>query len=132
MQIYNKDFIIHEIYHSIDPSIKERKGYDRILEEMFAYYQQTIVQADLKQYSHLADPKEGPWGTLSRVIDETYLERYLSESDKKLSKEEFSKLMKDIVSTIRSIAESKGHIEAQRAIAKSKTIEELSKFKFTN
>ena len=121
----NKEFINHEIFHSIDPNSEERRGYDRILTEMFAYYQQIIVEADLKHYGHLSKPEDGPWGTLSREIDETYLDKYLEDTNEKLSDEELKQLMKDIVAAIRSICEKEGHIKAQRAIVKSKTIEEL-------
>ena len=124
----NKEFINHEIFHSIDPNSEKRQGYDRILNEMFAYYQQIIVEANSKHYSHLANPEDGPWGTLSRTIDESYINNYLEDFkdiNARLSKEELDKLMKEIVSAIRLVYEKKGHLEAQRTIAKSNTIEEL-------
>lgn len=124
----NKEYNNHEVFHSIDPNLEERLGYDRILTEMFANYQQIIVEANLKYYRHLPKPEDGPWGTLSREIDETYLDKFLEDTDEKLSNEEFKQLMKDIVAVIRSIYEKNGHIETQRTIAKSKTIEELFRF----
>jgi hypothetical protein len=124
----NKAFIGHEIRHSIDPNLELRKGYDSILDEAFAYYQQDIVEACLKGYAHLTKPEDGPWRTLAGSIGgEIYGETYAKNAEKKLTSEELKKLTQDVVTAIRSISEKRGHLETQRLLVQTKSIDELLK-----
>ncbi|MBI2483618.1 hypothetical protein HYV71_00335 [Candidatus Uhrbacteria bacterium] len=122
----NKEFIDHEVRHSIDPNLEARKGYDGILDEAFAYYQQDIVEGRSEAYRHLAKPEDGPWRRFAGSIGgEIYGETYSKGAEKKLSSDELAKLSQDVVAAIRSISEKSGHVETQRILAQTKSIEEL-------
>ena len=120
----NKSFISHEVRHTVDPNVNKREKENQILDELFAYYQEIIVEAELKQYSHLKNPQDGPWNKLINAVGlDIYHEKIEGEVD--LSVEDYKEKTRDVVESLRLFAEKYGHIVAQRAILKSKTIEEF-------
>ncbi len=122
----NKVFIGHEILHSIDPHLGQRKGYDRLIEEAFAYYTEEIVNANPKHYAHLKDPAEGPWRFLANSISgESYWQKYSQEAEGKLTMDAFHTRAHEISQAIRNMSDTFGHVEAQRMLVATKTVEEL-------
>jgi hypothetical protein len=122
----SNDFLSHEVRHTVDCNLENRTGADELLAELFAYYQKTIVETDLKGYRHLKKPEDGPWAKLGREATVDYEGR---ESEIRLSRKEYEELGQKAAGAARRIAEEHGHIEAQRAIIRSKTIEELVNYK---
>ncbi len=118
------NFISHEIRHTIDPNLEKRVGEDIILNELFGYYQKTIIEADLKKYAHIKNPEDGPWNTLTQEVGQDI---YYNKAKKntKLSFEQYKDKAKEAVNALRLVVQKRGHIEAQRAILQSKTLEEL-------
>lgn len=119
------DFLSHEVRHSADCNYDNRIGADKLLAELFAYYQKAIVEANLKGYRHLENPEDGPWQRLARESTIDY-ERRSDEIG--VPEGEYIKLGQRAADAARRIAEKFGHIEAQRAIMKSKTIEDLCNY----
>ena len=66
---------------------------------------------------------------LDGIREKVFLDRYSLKDKKGFLDKESYKLTKTAVATIKLIAEKYGHVEAQRAIMKSKTIEELIDYK---
>ncbi len=119
-----KEFISHEIRHTIDPNLDKRSGRDKILEELFGYYQEEIIDAKLSQYSHLAKPQDGPWRWLSRTISQDMYYENIKDEDN-ISLEEYKDLAKQASDAARLVSEKYGHIETQKAILKSNTLKEF-------
>ena len=115
----DKEAMSHEIRHSIDPYLDQRKGENIILSELFGFYQKCILEdIDPK------DEEDKRWKLLEeRINARVYYETIKDEFDG--SYEEFKQKVKESVYIVKSLTEKLGHIETQRAIIKSKTIQEL-------
>jgi hypothetical protein len=116
------DFIGHEVRHSIDPHLGERGGWNGVLDEAFAYYQDTIVTAKPENFKHLSNPEDGPWNSL----------RFNLENDISLRKkvngqteDEYKALCRSVVETLRDLHDRFGAIEAQRKLVQCKDVESL-------
>jgi len=108
----------HEIRHSIDPLIggqmMDRKGENRMLSELFAFYPE-YVREDVQDWE----------GILNRV--ESYAVEHIdSEDEKKI--ETYSKRLVDAVKKIKSLYEKFGSLKTQRILVQCKTIDQLLAF----
>ncbi|MFA7244756.1 MAG: hypothetical protein WC070_01080 [Candidatus Magasanikbacteria bacterium] len=118
-------YIGHEIRHTIDPHLGRREGYDGILEEVFAYYWETIVEGRYKEGSDKLwdDMRASIW---SGKGEDDYYAHYSEKAAKKMTFDEYGQLTGRIVETVKKIQRKYGdHIKTQRAIAQSKTLDEL-------
>jgi len=114
--------IDHEIRHTIDPYLGQREGYNRILEETFAYYWQCILKGRWQQEpSRLWDDlRASIWG------DSSYYTEYSEAADHKITFNEYGRLTGRIVDTVKQLHIKYGdHTKVQRAIALSKTLDDL-------
>lgn len=122
----SKEYISHEIKHSIDPNLEKREGIDRVLEELFAHYHSSVVEVDLETFSHLKNPTDGPWNSLLKTLtDELYINNYIEDYGEESIKNNIVEQINDLIFKIRNFSNNNGHIETQRVIAESKTIKEL-------
>lgn len=129
----NRDHIGHEVRHSIDPNLMERQGYDRILEELFAYYYDHILdEKEIERYRGRENMDNVLWdGLLASVWNapDSYYKTYTENEDRspkeKLTFEQYAALVKKAVGKIRSLSEQKGHLETQRLLAQMQTLDQL-------
>lgn len=109
--------LAHEIRHTIDPNMQKRQGYDRILEEVFAYYYQTVGG----EFN-----SDASWQSLEKLIGgESYRTTYDEESPSPVSREEYLELCRKVVVAAREMQARVGNIETQRSLAKSETIQDF-------
>ncbi len=104
----------HEIRHSIDPNfsqLEQRKGYDRLLEEMFAEYQTKIVEGD-------------DWQKYERFFV-PYYEQYSADAEEWMSSTEWAQLISAAVNALKRLRAEHGDIETQRKMVQCKTIAEF-------
>lgn len=109
----NPDTIEHETRHTVDP--QKRTGYDRILEEMFAYYEQHVI-------------KRNDWnGFSTAVMARGYYEQYsrgrtpgsrITFHDWTIRASLAGHVLQDLQARI-------GDIAAERVLAQSRTYEDF-------
>lgn len=87
------DEISHEVRHTIDPYLDERKGYDRVLCEFFAYYTQ-ILEAAYRN-NRLGriwnDLNASAWGAES-----SYYSEYSKDTENPISFKEYGALVQQV------------------------------------
>ncbi len=107
--------ISHEIRHSLDPLVDERKGQDRVLEEAIAYYQKHIVES------------KGDWKTFSeRVCHRDYYQRYTPTSEREeKTYEQFKENFGRIVEKIKKLKEKGGDVAVQRILMRVVSVEQF-------
>lgn len=126
----NRGSIGHEVRHTIDPQVLERAGYDRILEELFAYYHDDILdEEEVKRCKNQPDDLwqgfiASVWGSRGAYY-KTFSESEKQRGGKELRYEEYGRLVKKAVDKIRLLADKHGHLETQRLLAQTKTLDEL-------
>ncbi len=121
----NRDFITHEVRHTVDPYIGERTGTDSMIEEAFGYYQEMVTDC-FSGKRQAGDPINGPWVMLQTAITGvSYYEKYFPDAEQRPTYEEFQEAGEVLVKKIRSLHETLGPLETQRILAKTKTIEEI-------
>lgn len=110
----NERTIGHELRHMIDPNFEVRKGYNRILDELFAYYFEYVVQND------------GKWNELAgKVAAKTYYDRYSEQAPNKLEFEEWKALVIGVVRKERDLSAKYNHLAVQRMIVKTAGVNEF-------
>ena len=125
----NLTFVTHEIRHTADPYVETRAGADKMISEVFAYYQEMILdsEAGLRK---MVDPVNGPWNMMrAAVTGRGYYDEYFkTEEEKKLlSYDAFKQLGAELVAAVRASHEKRGALETQRSIVQLKTIGEIVK-----
>lgn len=99
--------IDHEMRHSIEPFL--RTGYDRLLSELFAYYD-----------FYINSP-----GIVNMVGSENYYENYSAQASQRISQEEWSVLVRKCVDKARKLRVQFGDIRTQRMIICAKTVKDF-------
>ncbi|HJN84710.1 MAG TPA: hypothetical protein QF873_00125 [Patescibacteria group bacterium] len=112
------DFIGHEVRHSIDPHVGQREGYNAILDEAFAYYHDEVATKD-------RSPEQAFNALRANFGSDFYYEHFAVDAETPLTREQYGELTGEVVDMIRSLKESVGDVEAQRAVVQAKTIDEL-------
>lgn len=113
----NRDYIGHEVRHSIDPYSGKREGVHRVLDEAFAYYHDEIA---------LRDGRDADYQEYGQSLDnDVYYQEYTKDVEGAVSRENFKKMIDEVVTILRLLTERFGKIEVQRMIVKAGTIEEL-------
>lgn len=115
-----KNFINHEIMHSIDPNLDKREGVNRIITEVLAFYNQCILEGF--NGWNIIEKEEERWKQISFE-----LKSYYYEYQEILSEEEYKAIVSKIVARLKELRAGSGDIETQRIIAKSLTIDDLIK-----
>ena len=121
-----KKIVDHETLHTVDPHVIDRTGINHLLlAEAFTLYQEAVINDLDGAYAHIEPGPNRPWLLLSIRLN-TYqdlLKQY--DPNSTLDRKQFEELVKNTVEAIRTIAEREGHLETQRKIARTKTLEEL-------
>lgn len=104
----------HEVRHTIDPyRAADRKGYDGLLAEAFAEYQNLICE-------------KGDWKKFEDFIAmEEYYDTYTKGAEQKMTEDEWRELVGHVVKKIKDLQKAHGDIEIQRIILQAQTIEQL-------
>jgi len=114
--------IAHEVRHSIDSNTGSRDGYDGILDELFAYYWETIVDRGNRTENEM-------WHDLRAHIwsnENSYYAKYTETAKKKMTYREYGEMTGKIIEAVKRIYQrSRDHIQTQREIVQLKSIEEL-------
>ncbi len=114
------ELIRHEIAHSIDPNLGERKGYDCLLDEVVGYYNSEMVQ-NLEQGN-----KNAARLLAAALSSPIYYELYTKETDHVVTLEEFRALATRVAEAVYAIySRNNDHIETQRTLINIKTVDEL-------
>jgi hypothetical protein len=114
----------HEIRHTIDPLLGSRKGYDRIVDEVFAFYHDNLIEPKDEQASMKKEDKS--WLNFAKSIGhETYFQAYSGEAEEQLTMDDFVELSDLVIRAVKVISEQRGHLETQRTLAQVKTLMEL-------
>ncbi len=121
-----ENHIAHEVRHTIDPYLLDRKGYDRLLCELFAYY------TDVTESPRAKEKPERIWDDLIAAMwgddkEGSYYKEYSTEAENSISWIEYGKLVKQASQKLKELVEKNGHIEAQRKAVSSRTLEEFFK-----
>jgi hypothetical protein len=109
----------HEMFHSIDPNLNKRVGYDCMIAELFAYYQEGKPYGDEK-WNAFVD---------QLVSDGVYYEQFTTNSKKnnkeELSREQYQSLCKRTVDAFQQLEQKYGSVGAQRILVQQKTLDDL-------
>ena len=95
----------------------KREGVHRVLDEAFAYYHDEIA---------LRDGRDADYQEYGQSLDnDVYYQEYTKDVEGAVSRENFKKMIDEVVTILRLLTERFGKIEVQRMIVKAGTIEEL-------
>ncbi len=112
----NDRAIRHEIQHSIDPNLSKRKGYDRIVGELFAY-----VAGD-------RDKNVINWAGVERgVLSSSYHGKYSGQvpEQQQYSYDEWKTKVAEALAKVKEMVDGMGELRAMRRLATVKTLDEL-------
>jgi hypothetical protein len=124
-----KGTVDHETLHTVDPHVIDRTGINQLLlTEAFALYQEAVINNLDGAYAHIEPGPDRPWQLLSIRLNSYQDLHKQYDPDSTLNRKQFEGLVKNIVNALRTIAEREGHLETQRKIARTKTLEELFAF----
>ncbi len=123
--IANKHTLGHEVRHSIDPH--DRVGYDKVIDELFAFYHQTIVDETPQRFmDEDGTVNEDPWKNLEVAISgRGYAEQYSKNSPITLQYGQYRAMCREAVRIVKSYQEHHGHLETQRKLAQTNTLDDL-------
>jgi hypothetical protein len=112
----------HEVSHTIDPHLQERKGYDQVIGELLAFYHQKIVDP---QDGIVKDSDEAWEDLLTSIWGGGYYDRFSLGMLQPLSNKEYGDLVQRSVEKLRHLRKVHGHLKAQRMIIQMRSLEEL-------
>jgi len=119
--------LTHEAMHSVDPHQIDRSKFDQIITESFAYYQNLLDEIDLHKLEVEKNPSLAQvkfYKDLDAKVWEFLPERVVN-SLPELPREEAVEIGKRLARYLKEYAKKYDHIEAQRQLAKSKTLDEF-------
>ncbi len=120
----NEHVLGHEIRHTIDPLLGSREGYDRMIDEVFAFYHDNLLESNDER--NLSNKEDESWRNFAESIGhETYFQNYSDQTEKQLTMHEFSELSNLVIRAVRLISERLGHLATQRALPRVRTLKEL-------
>lgn len=120
--------ISHEVRHTVDPYLHERKGYDNLLCELFAYYQDSLQSPHAEGKARTISP-EKMWQdfavNVAGIRESDYYTDNTSDAKNPISFDQYRQLVSRAVEKVRELSGKHGDVEAQKRIVKSRTLEEF-------
>ncbi len=113
--------VIHEMMHSVDPNLGKRKGPNRVLDELFAYYNDIVVRSQIDEkgnYQPTNEIDEKLWDQLAEALShEGYMKSY--KMDKSWGRGGMKSFCNNLVLKAKSLRTKFGDIVTLRKIAET-------------